>query len=208
MIKKIKLMSKIKPISIVLIIGIGILVTIGYFLVGESEFKPYDPKIIVKNSEIYDEPIYLTFNWLVEDQIQVGSEMILEIEVRGLPYNENMTEPNIELSINEKYLNFWSEDPIDENDILPIVPFKLESDWENNVFKSQTIKFRFIVPDAIPLEYCDENLQPPCHEIPNIVHPAAYDLDERIKTNRIIIVLALVTAGLSGIIVWSRLKGD
>ena len=72
----------------------------------------------------------MTFNWETKDQIQVGELITLDIEVRGLPYKKNMTEPNIELFFEEKYLNYLSEDKKGVNEILP---FKLYSDWENNV---------------------------------------------------------------------------
>jgi len=196
-----------RRISPIVIIGIMVLSILWVFLVGIPELTPYNAKIILKNSEIYDEPIYLKFNYETKDQIQVGELITLDIEVRGLPYKENMTLRNIELSFNETYLNYWGEDKNDKINILPIVPFKLVPDWENNVFKSQKVKFRFIIPTDIPLKYCDENLEEPCHEIPNIIHPAPYDLGERIASNRVVITVALFAAALS-IIVWKRLTTD
>jgi len=197
-----------KAISTILVIGIIGLGILWAFLVGIPEFQPYNAKIILKNSVVYDEPIYLTFNWETKDQIQVGELITLDIEVRGLSYQENMTLPNIELSFNEKYLNYWSEEKKDKNEILPIIPFKLDPDWENNMFKSNKVKFRFIIPEDIPIKYCDDNLEVPCHEIPNIIHPAPYDLEERIKNNRVVITAALIAVGLSGIIVWARLREE
>jgi len=196
-----------KPITIYYFIGIGILFVAWYFLVLDDVLQPYPAKIILKDSEIYDEPIFLTFYWETEDQIQVGKMVSLEIEVRGLPYNNNMTKPTIDLSFDERHLNYWSENDKDENEILPIVPFMLEPDWENNVFRSQKVHFRFIVPVDIPLEYCDYNLEPPCHEIGNVIHPAPFDLEERINTNRIAISASLAIVGLSGTVVWHRIRG-
>ena len=196
-----------KPITIYYFIGIGILFVAWYFLVLDDVLQPYPAKIILKDSEIYDEPIFLIFYWETEDQIQVGKIVSLEIEVRDLPYNKDMTKPTIDLSFDERHLNYWSGNDKDENEILPIVPFMLEPDWENNVFRSQKIHFRFIVPVDIPLEYCDYNLEPPCHEIENVIHPAPFDLEERINTNRIAISASLAIVGLSGTVVWHRIRG-
>ena len=197
---------KNRTLNLYLILGLIILFGIWVYLVGNPSLIPYDAKIVLKKSNIYDKPIYLTFNWQTDDQIQVGPLNILNIEVRGLPYNENLTNPNIELFFDEKYLNYWSEDKEDKNEILPIVPFKLEPDWENNVFRSQNVKFRFIIPADIYLNYCDYNLNPPCYIIPNILHPAPYDIEERIKTNRIIISATLTAAALTGLVIWSRFR--
>jgi len=195
-----------KPITIYYLIGIGILFVAWYFLVLEDVLLPYPAKIILQDSEIYDEPIFLTFYWETDDQIQVGKMISLEIEVRGLPYNKDMTKPTIELFFDERYLNYWSGN--DKDEILPIVPFMLEPDWENNVFRSQKVDFRFIVPVNIPLEYCDYNLEPTCHEIGNIIHPAPYDLEERINSNRIAISASLAIVGLSATVVWYRIRGQ
>lgn len=197
---------KNRILNIYLVIGLVILFTLWMYLVGYPWLDPYDAKIVIKNSNIYDKPIYLTFNWQTDDQIQVGPLNTLKIEVRGLPYNENSTKPNIELFFDEKYLNYWSENKKDENEILSVVPFKLEPDWDNNVFRSQNVKFRFIVPADIFLNYCDYNLNTPCHIIPNILHPAPYDLEERIKTNRVIISATLTAAALTGLVLWSRFR--
>lgn len=178
------------------------------FLVVKPILEPYPAKIILRDSDIYGKPIFLTFNWETVDEIQVGDLITLDIEVRGLPYIKNMTEPSIELSFDERHLNYWSENYNDENEILPIIPFKLKPDWENDVFRSQKVDLRFIIPTDISMQYCDDKLVSPCHEIKNIIHPAPYDLKERIKTNRTAITASLLIVGLSATLVWHRLTRE
>ena len=196
-------MKNVTKYLILVLVALG---SLWGYLVLYPLLDPYDAKIVLKKSGIYDEPIYLTFNWITEDQIQVGPLITLQIEVRNLPYNKNMTEPNIELFFDEKYLNYWSGDEKVENGILPIVPFKLDPTLEDGVFESKEVNLRFIVPVEIPLEYCDYSLEPPCYPIENILRPAPYDLEERIKSNRIAISVSLAIMSLSATLIWHKIR--
>lgn len=203
-----KNMSKKSKSLIGLSIIFGILFVVGYVLVLQPMLEPYPAKIILQDSEIYGKPIFLIFNWETVDEIQVGDLITLNIEVIGLPYTKNMDKPNIELFFEERYLNYWSEDRNDENEILPIIPFKLEPNLEWSTFSSQDVDLRFIIPDNTPIQYCDYQLEPACYEIQNIIQPAPYDLKERIKTNRTMITASLFIVGLSATLIWHRLTRE
>ena len=168
---------------------------------------PLDVKTVAKISNIYNKPIYLTFHWITHDQIQVGNLITLDVQARDLPYNKNMTMPNIEIHFNESQLNYWTNSIDTQNHEISTKDYLiLKPDWENGVFKSDEMNLRFIIPSDISVDFCDSNLKPSCKEVPTIMHPAAYDLENRIDTNRIQIALSLVTVSLSGIVVWSRFR--
>ena len=192
-----------------LVISLSILVSIGILVVGIPSFTPLDVKTVTKVSELYEEPIFLTFHWITADEIQVGNLITLDIEIRNLPYNSNMMLENISIRFYEEQLNFWSfEGDSKNNEILQNDSVILNPDWNKSVFGSEKLYLRFIIPTDISAEYCDFNLKSPCTEIQNIIHPAPYDLKSRIDANRIVVILSLVTAALSSIVVWSRIRKD
>lgn len=76
--------------------------------------------------------------------------------------------------------------------------------WKNDTLTSEKIPLRFIVPKDIPMEFCDYNIEPSCRIIQDVIHPASFDLADRIKNSRITITASLVILSLSSIIVWYR----
>lgn len=188
-----------------LIIGLGIIFFIGIGLVLFPSFKDNDPVTVRKISNIYNEPIYLTFHWITDDEIQVGKLITLDILVTGLPYEQDVDLQRIEIKFDESHVNYWLENNERQNKFNEGDTLILHQGM-NNVFRTDPINLRFIVPEDISVQFCDYNLDVPCYEVENIIHPAPYDLANRIETNRIIISLTLVTASLSAIVVWNRLK--
>lgn len=170
--------------------------------------NPLNVETITKVSGIYKNPIFFTFHWITNDQIQVGRLITLDVKLAGLPYNSSMTLKNIEIHIPEEYLNYWEDkgdsrqNQFPQSDVLVLKP-----DRDTNVFRSNQTNLRFVVPDDIPIIFCDYNKDTPCKKIPFFMHPAPYDLANRIDTNRILISLSLLTASLSIIVVWTRLRG-
>ena len=189
-----------------LLIGLPALIIIGFFLLSPAyELDVYTT--VKKVSGIYEEPILLTFHWIVEDEIQVGKLITLKIIAENLPYNQNMTLKEIELHFDEKYINFWINEKDQRQKLYPTSNvFLLKPNLKNNVFSSEKINFRFIVPVDVPIELCDYNRNSPCEPIENIIHPAPYDLANRIDTNRIVIALSIVVAGIGLASVWARLR--
>ena len=189
-------------------IGIIIaIIIIGIWLIGIPAIFSLDTKTITKVSNIYDEPLFLTFHWITGDEIQVGKLITLDIELRGLPYKENMTLNEIKINLNETQLNYWSnESDIENNQILQEDSFVFRPDSASSAFISDPIKIRFIIPTDISLEYCDYNIEPSCYEIKNIIHPAPYDLASSLEADRITITFSLLIAVLSTSIIWSRIR--
>ena len=196
------------------LIGIFIL---WLFFVLAPIYNDSDFKTITKISQIYDEPIFVIFNWITADEIQVGKLITLNLEIQGLPYTQNMTLNNIEIKFDEKQINYWVDDKAEtksiiDNEAKRQIQFpekdqvQLKPDWESTTFNSESFNLRFITPEDISIQYCDYNLEMPCHNISKIIHPAPYDLANRIDSNRIVITLSLLTASLSTIVVWSRLR--
>lgn len=190
------------------LIAVGIaLAVLGILLIGIPALAPFDEKTVTKVSGIYENPIFLTFHWITADEIQVGEKITIDIQLRGLPYTENMTLNDIEIHFKEEQLNYWSYDgDIKNNEIRKIDFVVLKYDRNNDVFKSDPIDIRFIIPTDISIELCDYNLEEPCNEIKNIIHPASFDLRERILTNRIALTFTLVVAGLSVVGIWSKFR--
>lgn len=183
------------------------IIIIGVWQIGIPVIYPLDEKTVTKVSNIYEEPLFLTFHWITDDQIQVGKLITLDIELRGLPYKENMTLNEIKINLNETQLNYWSnKSDIENNEILQEDSFVFRHDWANSVFISDPIKIRFIIPTDISLEYCDYNIEPSCYEIKNIIHPAPYDLASSLEADRITILFSLVIIVLSTSIIWSTTR--
>ena len=194
-------------VDIGLVVGLGAIFIVGLFLVLIPIITLLDVETVSKVSGIYDEPIFLTFNWITDDEIQVGKLITFDVQVHNLSYTKNMTLNSIEISFIENQINYWydqedsRQNRYPQSDIVTLYP-----DWENKIFKSDKINFRFIIPEDISIQYCDYNLEIPCYDIPKIIHPAPYDLANRIDSNRIVITLSLIIASLSAIVVWSRLR--
>ncbi|MCH7647097.1 MAG: hypothetical protein IIA83_00610 [Thaumarchaeota archaeon] len=194
-------------VDIGLVVGLGAIFIVGLFLVLIPIITLLDVETVSKVSGIYDEPIFLTFHWITDDEIQVGKLITFDVQVHNLPYTKNMTLNSIEISFIENQINYWydqedsRQNKYPQSDIVTLYP-----DWKNKIFKSDKINFRFIIPEDISIQYCDYNLETPCSDILKIIHPAPYDLANRIDSNRIVITLSLIIASLSTIVVWSRLR--
>lgn len=196
-----------KKADIILIIGLPIIFVIGFALIAYPIIELLDVETITKVSGIYEEPFYLTFHWVTDDEIQVGKLITLDIEVKGLPYNKNMSLNKIIIKFEETHLNYWfdEKDPRQKN-FIQGDSMLLYPDWEKNIFKSDKMNLRFIVPTDIFINFCDFNIEPTCHKIENIIHPAPYDVANRIQSMRAIITVSLVAASLTTVVAWSRLR--
>ena len=196
-----------KKADYILAVTLPLFLIIGIVTVGIPWFTPLDVKTVTKVSEIYEEPIFLIFHWNTDDEIQVGNLIKLDITVNELPYKQDQDLKEISIRFYEHQLNYWSFDnDISNNQILQQDRVSLKPNWAENIFESEQLLLRFIIPTDISIEYCDYNLDYSCHKISNIIHPAPYDLKNQIDTNRLVIILSLITASLSSIIVWSRLR--
>jgi len=191
--------------DLVLIAIIAIVTYLGYEWIYVPFVTTYNFETITKVSSEYSNPIYITFHWVTEDELQVGKDIDVDATVKGLPYlSTNKTLEKITIEFDEIYLNFWdadSNEPLSSNLLL------LEPNWNENSFNSKPIKIRFIIPTDIPAEFCDYNI-PKCFEIPNIIHPAPHDLAVQLQTNRIGLGISFMLAVLSSVIVWSRIRFD
>lgn len=192
-------------------VTLGIVIVIVLFYVNELVYEPltepYKFKTVTKVSEQYDQPIYFTFEWETADELQVGNLVKFSSEIRGLPYSES-DEPlkDIILKFDERQLNYWSyENDKVNHGILQKDSIIFQPIWKENVFRSDEVDIRFIIPTDIALEFCDMNVQR-CMLIENVIHPAPHDLEVQIETNRIGLGLTLALAAFSCTIVWSRLR--
>ncbi len=193
-----------------LLLVIPVLVIIGFAFVAAPAIQ-YEHWFIVKkvSTTIYDEPIDLTFHWIVEDEIQVGKLITLEITAENLPYDQNTIPKEIKLYFEEKYINLWFDEKDTRQKLYPTSNiFLLKPDKENNIFSSGKINFRFIVPVDMHMMLCDQNQNNSCEPIENIVHPAPYDLANRIDTNRLVVALTLSVMGIGVLNAWARLKNN
>jgi len=189
----------------VLALVIVVVSALAYDWIYDPITNDYSFTTITKVSNEYEVPLYFTFFWTTEDELQVGKEIQLEVQITGLPYSENNTATKqISLEIAEKFLNFWDEfsiEPLSTN--VMIFKYDLESDY----FYSESLNLRFIVPTAINMTFCDKNI-PKCINIPNVIHPAPHNLAVQLETNRVGLGISLVLIILSSVIVWSRIAFD
>ncbi len=203
-----KITVKKKTGNILLIVGISIIVALGInWIVGPYvQLNPFNT--FYKIPDIYDEPFYMKFHWITDNELQVGKPVKLLVEIRELPYtNQSQPIPNIEIRFNANELNYLHIDEdrlgnrIYEKDYLTFEP-----DWENKIFTSDEIGIRFIVPTDISVDFCDDTLKPQCTKIENIIHPAPHDLAVQIVNNQIGIAVSLVIAGFSCVIIWLNFR--
>jgi len=195
---------------------IGGIFIIGIILVGGPVYNDLDVKTITKIDYIYENPISITFHWITADQIQVGKLITLELEIQDLPYEQNMTLSDIIVNFDQTQLNYWIDEKaaskIFDNEAKRQISYPMKDeiilklDLDSNTFKSESFNLRFVTPEDVSIQYCDYNLDSPCYQINNIIHPAPYDIDDRIQGNRIVISMSLVTVGLSSIVVWTTLR--
>ena len=198
---------KINIADISFIIAIFIL---GIFFIVEiivPAYYDYEFVTVTKFSDFYEKPIFLSFHWAVEEQLQVGKLVSIWVEIRDMPYTEdNPPQEKIQLKFNEDQLNFWTNDTDNKNNgISYIDTHTFKPDWKKNVLRSNEIDIRFIVPVDISVELCDGNI-PKCMEIKNIIHPAPYDLSAQLESNRISSALSFIVLGLSFVIIWATLR--
>ena len=205
-----KIIVKKKDGDALFVIGILILTALGIYWIATPYFQPNPFNTFYKISDIYDDPIYMKFHWVTDNELQVGKPIKLSVEIRELPYtNQSKPIPNIEIRFNENELNYLHVDEgrlgnkIYEKDYLT---FKRGS--ENNVFISEPIGIRFIVPTDISVDFCDSTLDPECTKIKNIIHPAPHDLAVQILTNQIGIALSFVIVGFSGVMIWLNFRKE
>ena len=161
-----------------------------------------------------DESLFLTFCWIVDDEIYVGELITIYAEIEK-PYYNYTNYNSIKIIFPEELINYWNpysndivfeytngpyyeniskmyEKNLDGNIFLNRTKYKFSNELvlypnvNNTFFKSEPINLRFIVPEIININYCDHMLAKECINITNIMRPAAYDLGERIKTNNYI----------------------
>ena len=71
-------------------------------------FDGYNFETISKVSDKYSEPIYLSFQWeLDEEELMTGQEAIVLVEVQNLPYNE--TNYPVLFQIKFDGVGYWKE---------------------------------------------------------------------------------------------------
>ncbi len=191
-----------------LLLSLPALFIIGSFIVISPAYELEDWYIVKKISTIfYEKPIQLTFHWIVEDEIQVGKLMTLQITAENLPYDQNMTLNDIELYFEEKYINYWNDQKDPRQKFYPTSNiFLLKYNSEKNLFSSEKINFRFIVPVNMHMMLCDQNQNGSCEKIENIIQPAPYDLANRIDTNRLVLALTIVVIGVGLLNAWAILR--
>ena len=94
-----------------LIAGISILVALGIYWIVVPYAQPNPFNTFYKVSDIYDDPIYMKFHWITDNELQVGKPIKLSVEIRELPYtNQSKPIPNIEIRFNENELNYLHVD--------------------------------------------------------------------------------------------------
>ena len=191
--------------DILLLIGLFVIFSVGISTIVYPHLAPYTFQTISKVSDIYENPIYLTFSWESENELQVGKPVNVSLKVQGLPYQASPELP-IEIHFDERQLNYWSIDKTTPNRISTSDHVSLY--YEEGIFKSNEIGIRFIVPIEIDVYFCDYNLQKDCTKINSIIKPASHDLNIQLQTNQIGIGVSLIIAGFSCTLIWSRFRYD
>ena len=195
-----------KSANLLLITGLSIFLVLGVIFIIHPYSTDYEFVTITKNSQIYEKPIFITFNWKSPDELQVGKSITVWAEIEGLPYNkENPSEGNIEIIFDETQINYFGKDIKNEN-ISEIDYLVFQPNSNHSSFKSNEINLRFITPKDVHVQYCDHNLEKECMLIENIIRPAPHDLAVQIDTNRMSLVVSLVISSFSSIVVWSILR--
>lgn len=201
-----------------LIIGLVVILFVGIYFILIPVIYDLDVKTVTKVSDIYDEPITMTIRWITSDEIQVGKLTTIQFKIEDLPYHEKMELNDIVINFESSQLNYWVDDWAELKSLIDYeakrqVVFEMKDSvrlvqTQNSTFTSEFFNVRFVIPENVSIEYCDYNLDEPCHPIENIIHPAPYDIDSRIQGIRTVIAMSLVTAGLSSIVVWNTFRKE
>ena len=201
------LRSRIMKKDVPFIATLGVISFLFLLFIIVPLLTPYDFVTVAKVSDEYPEPIYFTFHWVTEDELQVGKLITFDAKLRGLPYTQtNFPSQDIKLTFDERQLNYWSnKTDTQNNEILQYDSLIFRPNWENEFFETGEIVIRFIVPTYIQLELCDKNI-PKCFFIENVIYPAPFDLYVQIETKRIAIGITLAIAVFSCFIIWSRIR--
>ena len=199
--KKQKIADASLALLVVIIASIALVVTL------LPSITPVEFSTVSKNSDLYDKPIFVKFNWKSDNQIIVGSPVSFSAELIGLPYSssDEQLEP-ITLQFLERQMDYYgsegetSEEEIDKRDRV-----KFHLDSEENIFRSNQIMVRFIAQEPIDVELCDENIQK-CIIVKNNIVPAPRTMEIEIHQNRISTSIAYLAIIFSSVIVWGRLR--
>lgn len=165
----------------------------------------YPFQTVTKFQGKYPNPIYLTFNWKSKDELMVGKQIAVSVDIRGLPYASNQTLKDIKMKFNG--LNYFSNklnDPnnrISTNDTLTFKSYGNEG-----VFRSDTIYIRYIVPEDESVELYDYNMNPNNMTIEKIIHPAPHDTFVQIDTARTTAGVSIAVLISTLIMIWSALS--
>ncbi len=153
----------------------------------------------------YPEPIFLTFHWKTADELMVGKQITVFVDVKNLPYTQNDTMKEINIKFNN--LNYFSHRFDENNDKITQVDYlSLYPVWNENKFSSDPIKIRYIVPIDVSVDLCDYNLNEECMKIEQIIHPAPHDIFVQIDNARTNIGVSLSILSLTIIMVWVNFR--
>lgn len=90
-----------------LIVALGIVLYFFAIWIFQPMTEDYSFQTVKTISNLYDEPIYLIFNWNTEDELQVGKLITLSIELQNLPYSNTSELEDIKIIFDENDLNFF-----------------------------------------------------------------------------------------------------
>ena len=165
----------------------------------------YSFQTVTKFEGDYPEPIFLTFHWKTADELMVGKQITVFVDVKNLPYTQNDTVQEINIKFNN--LNYFSNQFDEKNEKITQVDYlSLYPVWNENKFSSDPIKIRYIVPIDVSVDLCDYNSNEECMKIEQIIHPAPHDTFVLIDNARTSIGVSLSILSLTIIIVWVNFR--
>src|SRR5713226_5119712 len=165
----------------------------------------YPFQTVTKFQGKYHDPLYITFNWISQDELMVGKRILVSVEIRGLPYTSNQTLKDIQMKFNG--LNYFSNrDDTQNNKISTVDTVVFTPDWNNHVFRSNQIQIRYIDPVDESIQFYDYNQPQSNMTISGIIHPAPHDTYVQINTERTNAGVSIAVLVATVVIVWSVLR--
>lgn len=146
----------------------------------------YEFYTVSKITNMYDEPVFLSFHWKTKDEVITGEPVEVWAEVQ-LPYNTTDSLKKIEITFDGVGYFAKSTENYFER-ITTSERIDLVHQEGTKMFRSELIKIRYAVDGHKDVIYCDYNVASSCVKIVDIIEVAPHATTVDISFGKIVFV--------------------
>jgi hypothetical protein len=161
-------MSTREKLEYLFLVGaLALIFVVFYGFFDKVHFVEYQFYTVSRISNMYDQPIYLSFHWTTTSEVITGEPVEVWAETL-LPYTSN---PPSKIQVRFEGVGYYDEpsadylERISEDDT--IVLYSTEEKPE--LFRSKSIELRYAVEGSKAVEFCDYNVSPPCIMVSDVI---------------------------------------